>query len=217
MKAIPILTESDLKRFWSKVDKCDSDDCWEWTANKADGYGQFSVGFVSYGAHRVSYFIKNKDPGNMCVCHTCDNRSCVNPEHLWLGTVLDNNRDMQDKGRQIRGEQTISSILTETQVVEILESDETNSALADVYGVVDSTISNIRRGKKWKHLKGKRHTGSGNIDGQTGVRGVSPYKGRFQARITSKGKHYWLGAFDTIVQAKQALGNWKKEHLTWTT
>lgn len=77
------------------------DGCWYWLgALQSKGYGQFR----NRGAHRVSYMLyKNVDPGNLNVCHSCDNRMCVNPNHLWLGTHLDNVMDKVMKGRQSRG------------------------------------------------------------------------------------------------------------------
>ena len=93
------------RRFWSKVDKRGNDDCWEWTANKSDrGYGYFWFGNTMARAHRMSWEIANrKIPSGMCICHHCDNPSCVNPNHLFLGTYLDNARDAMKKGRLFTG------------------------------------------------------------------------------------------------------------------
>ena len=123
MKAIPTLTESDIKRFWSKVDKRGPDDCWEWTASCVGRtrYGKMKVNGSDFRATRISYFIVNGGLGEFCVCHKCDNPSCINPAHLWLGTCGENSLDMTGKDRQNKGEERPPSKLTESQVREILK------------------------------------------------------------------------------------------------
>ena len=88
-----------MERFWAKVDK--SGDCWLWTASKTkEGYGYFRFDGAMRKAHRMSWLLTNGEiPEGMLVCHTCDNPSCVNPKHLWLGTNRDNMDDMNAKGR----------------------------------------------------------------------------------------------------------------------
>lgn len=97
--AIPPLTDKDKVRFWGNVDR--SGECWEWVGYTNKGRGYITVRNKKCNAARVAWQIAHgENPGDLCVCHTCDNALCVNPGHLWLGTQLDNIRDRDSKGRQ---------------------------------------------------------------------------------------------------------------------
>lgn len=151
---IPTLSESDLTRFWSKVDK--SGECWLWMAYlNWDGYGQSYIDRIPFKAHRISYAIANGDPGELNVNHTCDTPACVNPAHLWAGTQQEGMDDKVAKDRQDKGETHGSAKLTEEQVREILASDESQYTLANRYGVAHNTIWSIKCGRTWKHLEVK--------------------------------------------------------------
>lgn len=92
------------ERFWAYVAKQDGDVCWEWTGKRdGPGYGALWVAGKTRGAHRVSWEMHNGAiPPGMFVCHSCDNRGCVRPDHLWLGTNEDNMQDAANKGRLVR-------------------------------------------------------------------------------------------------------------------
>jgi hypothetical protein len=100
---LPVDVAALARRFWSKVDK--GGDCWVWTASlDRKGYGQIAITANGSkrprGAHRVAWELTHGPiPSGLCVCHRCDNPRCVRPDHLFLGTVGDNNRDMWRKGR----------------------------------------------------------------------------------------------------------------------
>lgn len=96
------MTNKQIERFHSRYIKSDTG-CWEWIGAKdKDGYGLFHA-HPYQRAHRFSYVLfYNQSLKDLCVCHYCDNPSCVNPEHLWLGTIGDNNRDAMRKGRKIQ-------------------------------------------------------------------------------------------------------------------
>lgn len=149
------------RRFWQQVNKTDS--CWLWTGSKnSDGYGVLTrtIGAerFAFKAHRLSYEMHKGDiPKDMCVCHSCDNPACVNPDHLWLGTQKDNMVDASDKGRmgKARGEANGLSKLTDNIVREIKQQWQTGisqTALAEQHGVNQVTISKIITGKIWTHI-----------------------------------------------------------------
>lgn len=96
------VSKSVSERFWSKVCILHPSDCWEWQAAKfCNGYGVFRLDGKNFRAHRLSWVLEYGDiPEGLSVLHSCDNPSCVNPHHLWLGTQLDNLRDSDCKGRQ---------------------------------------------------------------------------------------------------------------------
>lgn len=145
-------------------------DCWVWLGAKdRDGYGRMRIGDRrTMRAHRISYAIHHGDPGRMLVCHHCDNPSCVNPDHLFLGTALDNNRDRVSKGRSNNarpGGANQSAKLTDDQAAAIAARYRAGGVrqvdLANEYGVSKSAIQLLLSGKNWKGLgapvEGMRH------------------------------------------------------------
>ncbi len=148
------------ERFWAFVDKGGPSGCWLWTgARTPKGYGAFGVPGHKRGiAHRYSYALSHGPiPSGMCVCHRCDNPSCVNPAHLFLGTRQDNNADMRAKGRQnaARGSDHFFAKLDEAIVPQIVarkKAGETYKAIAEGLGVDPSQVSRAARGLAWKHV-----------------------------------------------------------------
>lgn len=130
--------------------------CWLWTgAVNPHGYGQITIDGQTVRAHRVSYeAYKGKIPGRSHVLHKCDIPSCVNPEHLFLGTHQDNMRDMKAKGRHkvLKGQDSKSSKLTDSDVVFIRKNHGYAAELAITFNVSKRTIEQIQRGQTWKHL-----------------------------------------------------------------
>lgn len=101
------LSEKDVQRFWLKVDKKEPNECWNWISGLyPSGYGSFFACKKKHGAHRISFLIHNGQfpQGKTFALHKCDNRRCVNPDHLFAGNQADNIRDMHSKNRQAKGD-----------------------------------------------------------------------------------------------------------------
>lgn len=141
---------SPIERFWKKVIKTET--CWLWSAGKDwDLYGAFKVNGVQVKAHRYSYELHyGYIPENMCVCHKCDNPSCVNPEHLFLGTSEENTADRESKNRGAKRTKHWKAKLTEEDIAFIRASPLGHSALGRKFGVCPQTIFKIRKGILWK-------------------------------------------------------------------
>ena len=150
-----------LERFNAKWVENPETGCWDWTASKTSvGYGRFRVDSKTQGAHRVSYELHvGEIPDGLLVCHRCDNRKCVRPDHLFLGTNADNMRDRDQKGRQWtpRGESHGSSKLTQDDVAFIHWALPRwgyggGAHLANFFGVHKTAINKIKKGRTWKDV-----------------------------------------------------------------
>jgi len=147
-------------RFWEKVDKSGS--CWTWTAFRdKDGYGLFKVDGKNIGAHRFSYTIENgRIENGKLICHSCDNPSCVRPNHLWLGTHKDNAQDKVRKGRvqNQNGELNPNCMYTENNIramMKLLKSGMKQKDIGKLFGVRQQYISKVKNGQTWKHVTEK--------------------------------------------------------------
>lgn len=157
----------DEERFWKSVDRRGDSECWPWmgTFNKKTGYGCLRIGSLTDGtrrqvdAHRYSCQIahgpfKEKHQA----LHRCDNRACVNPNHLYPGTHADNMRDMRVRGRAAHnsyaGQENPRAKLTQEQVTDIRLSQDRPVTLARRYAVSITHIGYILTGKSWGHTLG---------------------------------------------------------------
>lgn len=171
---------STEKDFWKHVAIGGQDECWPWTAGLDDhGYGRVRYHQKEWKAHRLSWFLTfGDDPGELNICHKCDNPPCCNPAHFFRGTDADNMHDCAVKGRHprnkteylpsgdrhhsrlrpevmARGEKNGSAVLTAEKVLEIRARrarGESLRALARAYGVSKGTITFIVQRQTWKHI-----------------------------------------------------------------
>lgn len=143
------------ERYWTKVYPCPITGCWLWGgANVEKGYGIITGIKGSQYAHRIMFAAVNGFLPDH-VCHSCDTPWCVNPDHLFPGDAAINNADMRRKGRHGRGERARAAVLTDATVAEIIRmknTDVSQYAVADRFGVTQTTISMIWSGRIWKHL-----------------------------------------------------------------
>ena len=142
--------------FWENVQKTDS--CWNWIGGKqGDGYGQVRDGKKVALAHHIVWELMNGPiPPGLQVLHRCDNPGCVNPDHLFLGTPLDNARDREMKGRgrrgNVRGERHPGHKLTWEQVraIRVVRGWYDSRDLAEAFGVSRHTIYDIWAERSWE-------------------------------------------------------------------
>lgn len=162
-KPIPKLAAMDVDRFWSKVEIQEPTKCWPWLGHKsALGYGRIDIrGHGHFLAPRIAYFIStHHDAGHLNVLHKCDNPSCCNPAHLFVGSNQDNVNDREAKGRNKvcnvdnRGIRNRGAKLTETDVISIRREATSSShdELSRKYSVNRATINRIINGKLWRHI-----------------------------------------------------------------
>lgn len=160
--------EQVIEDFWSRVNRGNPNDCWEWQGGRngktqITSYGVFWAWRKKYKTHRFAFEISfRKLRDGECALHRCDNPPCCNPAHLFAGSNLDNFRDAQSKGRirHERGEDRYNARLTENDIREIRKKygkrgkgGMTGVALAKLYGVYPTMIHSIVTRRRWKHVK----------------------------------------------------------------
>lgn len=148
------------ERFWKHVRKTKS--CWRWRGSHGqDGYGRITpdgegLRNCNYMAHRASWEIHNGPiPPGLLVCHSCDVRDCVNPDHLFLGSPDDNHRDMLSKHRHAHGERGGNAKLTAESVLEIRKLHAIGASMYGLgkrFNVGPTTIAYIVKRQTWRHL-----------------------------------------------------------------
>jgi len=141
--------------FWDRVQRLGDSECWPWTASVLhDGYGHAWFERRGQPAHRVAWkLLRGPIPDGLFVLHRCDNPPCCNPDHLFLGTKGDNNRDRAAKGRSRsrRGSQVANSKLTEADVLRIrdLLGRVPQDVIAARFGVSRGVVSHVATGRSW--------------------------------------------------------------------
>ena len=145
------------ERFWKNVNVLSQYECWEWAGCKfKGGYGALGYNKKTEKAHRISYKIHKGDiQENLVVRHTCDNPSCVNPNHLIVGTHAENMKDRDERNRSHKGSKHYKAKLNETSVLKIIDlykNGHTKTELARIFNVTTASIIFIINKKTWKHV-----------------------------------------------------------------
>jgi hypothetical protein len=222
---------SDTARFLEKVSVESDSECWLWQSYKRDnGYGLFWFNGKLVRAHRFSYSLFYQiplDPEEV-LCHRCDEKLCVNPHHMFVGTRADNVRDMREKGRgklpneffganNRRGVDLSCSKLSEEQVLEIRLRRVKGESLLDLshaFQVVESVISEICRGRAWSHLPGPTTHRHGNT--RFSQEEVENIRARVSAGEQRKVIAAELGVAERTIAKYVGIKNRKTKQLVFT-
>ena len=149
--------EEYINRFLDKINIDPDTGCMMWTAYVRNRYGAFRIGSKVKQAHRVAWEMKHGTiPEGMNICHRCDTPTCVNPDHMFIGTQKDNMQDCAQKGRMDhRGEKNSFAILDEDDIraIRALRGKKTQEEIAKMFGTARGNIANIMTGHSWAHVK----------------------------------------------------------------
>lgn len=164
-EALSGITAGDVRRFWSKVDRGGPDDCWRWQGTvTTGGYGTMRLtkgGRAQVTASRIAFYVATgHHPGDLFVCHRCDNPICVNPAHLFVGSQKDNMQDCAIKGRCRTGDLPKglahhNARLDPLKVRAIrgrVRGGESMASVARAHGVSETAISRVVQGITWRHV-----------------------------------------------------------------
>lgn len=158
------MSQNRYEHFLSFFDRPNQTDCWNWKGMRRNGYGRFwSVPKKRFlTAHRIAYTLRyGAIPEGLCVCHHCDNRSCVNPRHLFVGTHLDNSRDKYRKGRGVLGRPNLKSrgkrgkITVEDvrAIRELIRLGLTYRRIGELFGISQATVADIKTGRVYGYVR----------------------------------------------------------------
>lgn len=151
---------STLERMLLRISPEPNSGCWLWDGAVAtNGYGSITVARRSWSCHRLMWELtRGPIPRGLWVLHKCDVRSCINPDHLFLGDLAANTNDMLRKGRNAHGRRSGGARLTDEAVRAILQDNRLLRLVAVDHGVDMSTIARVRRGESWRHIQ-RNHIG----------------------------------------------------------
>jgi len=211
---VSTITPEEADRFMRYVSVDPETNAWVWTGGIGNtGYGGFWFRGKTIGAHVFSYALHHGPiPEGYLVCHKHEDlgRHNVNPEHLFLGTHKDNMQDAAAKCRTLSGTSNTASKLSNDDVLFIAQSTDPYRTLSERFGVSETIISKIKRGKLWTHISGIESTTKHSLKNKSGYIGVrwrergKKWNAAIGKKIDGVYKSVHLGGYDTAEEAAAA-------------
>lgn len=188
--SFPEFNEEFWRRFWNRVDKKNYGECWQWTFRQnSKGYAFIAFKGKEYLIHRVSYHYYNKGfDVELQINHTCDNRLCVNPKHLYAGTAKQNTKDATNKNRLGKINLDIANTIRQDRI----NNNISQRGLAKKYSLSKSTIVSILNEVSWNE---NREILPINVNKTS--------DGNYSVRMFINGKQESFGTYKTVDEAKQ--------------